>query len=141
MYIYTRNTGQYYLVVCDVSTGRCLGGIKTTGLLAPIFSPDGHWIQDADDHSMWEIFEDSRSGAIELKPPGQAVYLPELFPFDSTCGYKVTDDRWVLSPTHEQLLWLPQHWRSNWRNRIWNRQFLGLTHDELSDVVILEFFE
>ena len=141
VYIYTKNTGQYYLVVCDISTERCLGGIKTTGLLAPIFSPDGHWIQGADDHFVWEIFEDSRSGAIELKPPGQAVYPPELFPFDSTCGYKVTDDRWVLSPTHEQLLWLPQHWRSNWRNRIWNRQFLGLTHDELSDVVILEFFE
>ena len=90
---------------------------------------------------MWEIFEDSGSGAIGLGPLGEAVFQPELFPFDSTCGYEVTDDKWVLSPTQERLLWLPQHWRSYWKYRIWNRQFLGLIHRELSDVVILEFFE
>ena len=136
-----RDTVQYFLVVCDVSTGRCLGSVETTTLSTPIFSFDGHWIWDAEHYFMWEIFEDSRSGTIELKSLEEAVPPPELCPFDSTCGYEVTDDRWVLSPTREQLLWLPQHWRSNWRRRIWNRQFLGLNHEELSDVVILEFFE
>ena len=140
--VYT-DAGQYFLVVCDASTGRCLGSIKTTTLPAPVFSLDGHWIRNTDGNSMcmWEIFEDSGSGAIELGPPGEAVCPPELFPFNSTCGYEVTDDKWVLSPTQERLLWLPQHWRSYWKYRIWNRQLLGLTHRELSDVVILEFFE
>ena len=143
VYTYPRDAGQYFLVVCDISTGRCLGSIKTTTLPTPVFSLDGHWIRNTDGNSMymWEIFEDSGSGAIELGPLGEVVCPPELFPFDSTCGYEVTDDKWVLSPTQERLLWLPQHWRSYWKHRIWNRQFLGLTHRELSDVVILEFFE
>ena len=137
----TDSAGVGYLGVYEVSTGRYLGGINTAEYPEPVFTLDGHQIWDQQYHLRWEIVEDSRSGTVELKPLGKTARPPGLFPFHSSRGYEVTEDGWVLSPARERLLWLPQRWRSTWRNRTWGGRFLALLHRELSDVVILEFFE
>ena len=143
-------TGQpkYYLEIYDVFTGRCLGSIEThTRRVVPKFTLDGHQIRDVEDcptTNAWEIVEDSKSDTINLVPMTweQTVFQPGLFPLDSSCGYKVTDDGWVLDPTQKQLLWVPQRWRSTQlRYRTWSGEFLGLFHPGLSDVVILEFLK
>ena len=131
----------HYLEVYDVSTGRCLGNIKTTDPQVPVFAMDGHHIWDKQHHLGWEIIEDSKSGTVELKPLGHTTHVSELFPFHSSRGYEVTDDGWVLNPTQERLLWLPHRWRSSWMDRTWGGRFLALLHGQLSNVVILEFFE
>ena len=130
-----------YLGVYDVSTGRYLGSIKTSQEPSPVFTLDGHQIWDMWDNFGWEIVEGSGSGTVELKPLDRTARRPGLFPFHSPHGYEVTEDGWVLSPARERLLWLPQRWRSGWTRRTWGGRFLALLHCELSDVVILEFFE
>ena len=129
------------LKIYDVSTGGCLGGIRAFNWPMSRFTHDGRQIWDVDSLDGWEIVEDSKSGTIELKPLEQTAHLPGLFPLHSSHGYDVTDDGWVLSPTQKRLLWLPQRWRSTWKKRAWSGRFLGLLHCELSEPVILEFFE
>ena len=61
--------------------------------------------------------------------------------WQSSCGYEVTNDGWILSGSKQRLLWLPHHWRSRKQHRRWEGQFLGLLHEELAEVVILEFLD
>ena len=132
------------LAIYNIFTGRCLDSIMTLGtVVTPQFTLDGHQIMDVGVYGgnlRWEIVEDSKSGTVHL---GKITSRGRqgLFPSHSSCGYKVTGDGWVLSPTQKRLLWVPQRWRSGWRYRTWGGRFLGLFHPELSDVVILEFFE
>ena len=88
----------------------------------------------------WQIVEGGESG-IQLQPLEVTACPPSVFPWQSFCGYKVTDDGWVLSPTQKRLLWLPHHWRSVKEFWTWSGRFLGLKNSELPEVVILEFFE
>ena len=87
-----------------------------------------------------EIAEEGESGVVELKPSEETRWMKVFFPL-SNHGYKVTDDGWVLSPSWKRLLWLPYRWRSKEEHRRWDGRFLGLLHGELSEVIILEFFE
>ena len=130
------------LEIYDVSTGRCLGGTGTETSSKPRFTLDGHEIRDVADYSNvvgWKIIEGSEPGAVDLKPLGRTAHSQGVFPLQSSRGYEVTDDGWVLSPAKKRLLWLPHRWRSTWRNRAWGGQFLGLSHRELPEAVILEF--
>ena len=135
------------LEIYDVFTGRSLGSIEiSTRPMVPKFTLDGCWIRDIEGHpptKTWEIVEDSKSDAINLVPmtSGGTMRQPGLFPLHSSCGFEVTGDGWVLSPAHKRLLWVPQRWRSDQRYRTWSGRFLGLFYPELSDPVILEFFE
>lgn len=86
----------------------------------------------------WKIIKDNESGITKL---GRNLHSPVVPPWDSSKGYKVTDDGWILSPTQKPLLWLPHHWRSHGMSRTWSSQFLGLLHGELLEIVIFEFFE
>ena len=135
------------LEIYDVFTGRSLGGIDiSTRPMVHKFTLDGCWIRDIEGHSAakaWEIVEDSQSDAINLVPMtlGGTMRQPGLFPLHSSCGFEVTGDGWVLSPAHKRRLWVPQRWRSDQRYRTWSGRFLGLFYPELSDPVILEFFE
>ena len=135
--------GHCSLEVDDVSTGRCLAKTETNGVMRPQFTPDGHefWAWNGDSFGDWcEIIRDSGSGTIKLEL--QSVQDPsQLFFQESSCGHKVTDGGWIMSSTQKRLLWLPHHWRSDEQHRIWSRQFLGLLHGGLPEVVILEFFE
>ena len=133
----------YTLELDDVSTGRCLAKIQIHNALRPQFTQDKHvvWARNCDSFGEYcEIVGDSISGTVELKL--QTTQGPSRILFqESPHGHNVTDYGWVLSPTGKQLLWLPHHWRSDEWYRTWGGQFLGLSHCDLSDVVILEFFE
>ena len=139
--VVTRN-GKHHncsLEVDDVSTGSCLASISTGySLLRPLFTQDGReaWADNDEFFGQCEIVEDSKFGAIELKLQISKGQLRE-----SSRGYVVTDGGWVLSHSQKLLLWLPHRWRSGVRRRVWGGQFLGLLHDELSEVVVLEFLE
>jgi hypothetical protein len=118
---------------------------KCADVLKPQFSPDGHeiWGVYYQNPSVdrWEIIEDGESNTTQLQPLGTTTCPPGVLPWKSFCGYEVTHDWWVLSPTKKRLLWLPHHWRAEEDYRTWSGQFLGLQHNELPEVVILEFFE
>ena len=105
-------------------------------------NPHSRWnTHQSKSRQQCEIIEDSKSGTIKLKV--QITHhdlLSEVFR-ESSRGYAVTDDRWVLSPSQKRLLWLPHSWRSGEWGRAWGGRFLGLLHDELSEVVVLECLE
>ena len=133
------------LEVYDVSTGWCLTWIKTHAPLSSRFTQDGRevWVWDNDEpwkREHYEITEDSESGTIEIKhqrtPP-----RPRGFYQESSRGYTVTDDWWVLSPSQKRLLWLPHRWRMGEKDRAWGGRFLGLLSCKLSEVAIVEFLE
>ena len=156
------------LTIYDVSTGRYLSDSRSAqGVLKPLstpcarfkatdingrvgawtawFTPDGREIWGAS-HSdsperRWEVIEDGESGSTELQPLGWTACPPGILPWQSSCGYEVTHDGWVLGPTQKRLLWLPHRWRSAERDRKWGGRFLGLFHCGLPDVVIFEFFD
>ena len=91
------------LEVYDVYTGRCLADTGTREVLRPYFTPDGCEIWGADsDHSTlkgWGITEDSESGVTNPQPLRANVCPPGTLPRQSSRGYEVTDDGWILSPT------------------------------------------
>ena len=72
---------------------------------------------------------------------GTTACPPGVPPWESSRGYRVTDDGWILSPTQKRLLWLPYRWRSTEDQRRWGGRFLGLLLHELPEVVILEFLD
>ena len=76
---------------------------------------------------------------VTLKEP-TAVPL-EMPPWQSSRGYPVTRDGWVMSLNGKRRLWLPHQWRSTMEPRTWSGRFLGLLHCEMAEVVILEFFD
>ena len=132
------------LEVYDVPTRTCLAGTKTGHhVLRPQFTQDGCevWVANRPPFGdQYEIIEDNKSCLIQLKFQ-ETEGTSRVSPQKLSHSYEVTDDGWVLSPTLKRLLWLPHHWRSDERDRTWGGQFLGLSHCELSEVVILEFFE
>ena len=113
------------------------------GETEPWFTPDGREIwcrSDAQTPSAnrWTIVE-GEPGTVKLRPMGMTACPPGVPPWQSSRGYRVTEDGWILSRTQQRLLWLPHRWRSVESNRTWRGRFLGLLHRELPEVVILEF--
>ena len=157
-----------FLAIYDVSTGRCNAGHTSSGgalkpLSAPRASskatdinehvgvktawptPDGReiWgVSNSDSPARrWRVIEDGEPGATRLQPLGLTACPPGVLPWQSSHGYEVTHDGWILSPTQKRLLWLPHRWRSLARHRRWGGRFLGLFNRGLPDVVILEFLD
>ena len=64
--------------------------------------------------------------------------LPDGCSWVSSCGYRVTDDWWILGPDGKRLLMLPPPWRSEPRGRVWKGHFLVLMLHEAHELVILE---
>ena len=131
------------LKVYNTWTGRQLASTTTnTKMSAPYFTPDGRevWCGEASGFGMegWVITEESESRLTKLEPLEPSMGPREAFAWKSSCGYEVTDDGWVLSPTKRRLLWLPRHWRSHEKRRIWQGRFLGFLHGEPPEVVVLE---
>ena len=135
----------HYLQIYDTSTGRCLTSAEVTYAQWVGFTLDGGEVWTAsyrlDDRKGWKIAKDNGSGPIQLEPRDGIVCPSGVFPWESRHGYGVTSDGWVLSATQKRLLWLPHRWRSEVWQRAWNGRFLGLLHEELSEIVILEFPE
>ena len=160
------NSAGDLLAIYDVLTGRRLTGpMPAEGALKPLstrarfkatdtnghvgvrrawFTPDGCeiWGTSSLDYSAcdgWEVIEDSESGTTKLQPLTATACPAGVFPWQSSHGYEVTHDGWILSPTQKRLLWLPHRWRSFEEDREWGGRFLGLFHSGLPELVILEF--
>jgi len=130
--------------VYDMSTGKWLEG---PGQLSPgtlqWFTPDGGqiWCHHFGSVEGLAIIKDNESNPLRLENL-QPSNQPEVSPWKSSQGYKVTDDGWVLSSSGKHLLSLPLHWRSlRETERVWNGQFLSLLHRGLPEAVILELLE
>ena len=136
------------LWVLNNLTEKYIGGTTTTELLSfAKFTLDGCEIQAQEYFSQdkmvgWKIVKDNKSGSVKLESLGEIPFTPKLPSWESSLGYEVMQDGWVLSPTQERLLWLPHQWRSaRGGNERWCSQFLGLVHCELSEAIILEFLK
>ena len=110
------------------------------------FTPDGRGIWDRPEPptssaDRWEIVEEVGPGTVTLQPMGMTACPPGVPPWQSSRGYRVTDDGWILGHTQQRLLWLPHRWRSAGSHMKWGGRFLGLLHPELPEVVILEFLD
>ena len=124
------------LYIYSASTGELLWTKRASGHM-PRFSPDGRDVWCAVGSGEAEVWNVG-SGH---KVPGPSVDIehpPEGYPWGSSCGYRVTDDWWVLGPDGERLLMLPPTWHPHPIQRIWKGKFLALLHCELSEPVILE---
>jgi len=128
---------KWSLKVYEISTGKCLGSVESVTGDGLWFTPDGQevWYNTNNGMKGWMIVK-SDLGQVELQP---TQHQPEGCPWESSYGYKVMHDGWVLGPSGKQLLWLPPHWQSKEVHRQWNGQFLALLHPDLPEVVILEF--
>ena len=130
-----------HLQIHDMSTGRRLAGIEVPeGTTDFTLREHEVWYMDREVKG-WKIIEDGESGITELEPLETSTRPPQVFPWQSRLGYEVTHDGWVLSPTQKRLAWLPHHWRSLEKTRVWGGRLLGLRQHGLSEVVILEFVE
>jgi len=139
--------------IYDASTGMLIGQIESWDTL-PWFTLDERelWYSDSTfpTHKGWAIVRNSESNVTELEPLDQTVAPSGCPPWESSHGYQVRDDGWVLNSTGKRLLWLPPRWRPEaegvWDdelgegvNKAWSGMFLALSHSGLPEVVILEF--
>ena len=134
------------LAIYDASTGRCLARTQITEQFGPVwFTPDGSEVRVGEWSSSvvngWKVVEGGESGSTELETLGPIACPPEALPWQSTLGYEITHDGWILGPAQERLLWLPDYWRSDEKTRKWGGRFLGLGCGELPEVVVLEFLQ
>ena len=132
------------LNVYDVSTGKCVAETEIQGYMrAPWFTPDGCEVWCMGDFSTrgWTIVEESESDLTRLEPVELTAHPSGGFPWESSHGYTIMDDGWVLDSSGKRLLWLPHHWRSDETDRTWSGRFLGLLRCELPEAVILELDE
>ena len=133
-----------YPCIYDTYSGKCLMAAEDGGgsvmELTVGFTPDGCEVWSGADEGVdqWKIVKDSRSGINKLDYLSTTGDPPGGFPWHSSYGYQVTNDGWILSSGSTRLLWLPHHWRSDKRGRMWSRKFLGLSHGELPEAVVLE---
>jgi len=132
-----------YLCLYDVHTGQHLQTVTQDhySIYAPRFTPDGRevWCTRSDNGlDGWKIVEDSKSDFIELEYLGSTTHRPDGPTWQSSHGYQVTDDWWILGPSGKRLFWLPPQWRSGELRRKWGKRFVALLHNELREAVILE---
>ncbi|KAF9641908.1 hypothetical protein BDM02DRAFT_3026564 [Thelephora ganbajun] len=128
----------------DVPTGQCLASVETEPFINPGFTLDGRevWcIPPNGKADGWKIIEDSESDITKLERLESSIHPSSELPWESSCGYKVTDDGWVLSPSGKRLLWLPPSWRLDVQGRMWSGRFLALLDWTLLEPVILELEE
>ena len=130
--IYDTHTGKL-LIVAEEGGGSVMG-------LAVGFTPDGCgiWCGADEDVDQWKIVKGNGSSIHKLDYLRSTEEPPGGFPWQSSYGYKVTDDGWILSPNRKRLLWLPHNWRSYKRGRMWSGKFLALLYGELPEAVVLE---
>jgi len=135
------------LQLYDIHTGKLFTINRPTQyqsyLPALEYIPPGYviWCDPAEKKlHWWEIARDAESNIIGVTDFRPAEDPPKGFqiPWNSSHGYQVTYDGWILSPNGQRLLWLPPHWRGDESTRRWSGKFLALLHGELPEAVILE---
>ena len=128
------------LGIYDTTTGKYL---KSAHVEADVvwFSPDSSEVWYSSITSLaqqWKIVKDGESGFTELEYRPLTVDPPGGFPWQSTRGYQVTGDGWILGPGGRRLLWLPRRWRLDMFARRWSGHYVALLHRALSEVVVLD---
>ena len=87
----------YNVQIYDTYTGSQVGVVKTScteknAFLWVALDENEVWCEWWENREGWEIIEDSNSGIAKLKPLEITECLLQLSPYDSRCGYKVTND-------------------------------------------------
>ena len=142
-----------YLSIHDVSTGKYLEGTAAYHNADSYFRA---WII-SDQHNVWLFSFCQTSGRWEItkdsEPNHPSQILLEHSPIKwieddpwqpSSSNYKVMEDGWIYGLGKRRLLWLPPNWRADQdaqTYRVWAKQFLGLVHQQLEEVVVLEFLK
>ena len=123
------------------STGEHLGG-RPADFYISRFSQDGRYIWCAINYlgitGAWRV-GGGREVLEYLGDPVDRNNPPRGAPWESSCGYRVTNDWWVVGPDGKRLLMLPPPWRSFMMRRLWKGEFLALVHGGLPEPVILAF--
>ena len=106
------------------------------------FTPDGSEVFYLSEGEVkrWKIIEGEKSHLIKLEYQETTEDPPGGFPWHSACGYRITDDGWILSPSGKHLLHLPHHWQLGDKktSRKWSGHYLALLYMELLKPVILD---
>ena len=145
------------LNIYDMATGKRLASARSQVQLSWLipngrkvwFTPDGRevWFTpDGCGHGEllqgWAIVRDSESSIHKLEELEPTQHPQGGYPWESSHNCKVTDDGWILGSSKKQLLWLPPHWRSDYKtSRVWDGRYLGFLHPEPPEVVIVEVLE
>ena len=130
----------YALHIHSGSTGELLWKESRSRWQKPWFSPDGNDVWCIDRSGKTEVWRvgGRRKGLELLEHTVDVGHPPEGYPWASSHGYRVTNDWWILGPGGKRLLMLPPPWQSYPMDRRWERQFLALLHEGLSEPVILD---
>ena len=96
-------------------------------------------------HEVWGLWMDKVSsheftseGLNSHFSHGDIERISSACPWKSSCGYKATNDGWLIGPDGERLFMLPPSWRSYAALRVWDGQFLALLQGSLPQPVILD---
>ena len=131
-----------YLRIHSMHTGKRLVATKSDSLMVG-FAPGQNklWCsRHQGEVELWAIVVESGSNAIKLKRVPGSTELPSSLPWNSPCGYQVTNDGWILSPTGMHLMWLPYHWRTDKRSeKFWGKNLLALHNKNFPEPLILRF--
>ena len=135
--------GHTGLSIYDVTTGKYLVGASVP-VAMPWFTPDGRGVWSHNSHGRlvgWEIVGDSESNSLKMESLRPNWYPQSECPWTPPRGHNITEDGWMLDSNGKRLLWLPPHWRSEEKSRMWSGRFLAFLHHELPEPVILEVLE
>ena len=138
-------TSGHGLGIYDMSTGNHLTGTTAQDVDTLWITPDGcdvgfsTWREHV---GGWKIIKDGKSAVIGLEPLPENTRLRGGYPWESSHGYDVVDDGWILNSRKKRVMWLPHHWRKlDEGNRKWDGRFLGLVDRELPEPIIVELGE
>ena len=124
----------------DMHTREQLAAAESYGWL-PGFTLSGHEVCCAvydDIVDWWAIVKEDGSNVTKLEHLMEADEPLGGSPWQSSHGYQVTDDGWILNFSGKWLLWLPHHWQATKMERRWSGKFLAVQNSELPEAIILE---
>ena len=139
----------HYFALGDLIRGLCMYDVYNGNKLAfvgtntwvPGFTPDSCcvWLSSDDTVDQWEIVKQDGSNAIELKQVESTIQQQGGFPWQSSCGYQITENGMVLSSSGDQILWLPHHWRPDRKFQMrWSEKILVVWNGLLPEPIILK---
>jgi len=133
------------LDIYDMSTGKDIVGSAVLYAPQPWFTRDGREVWHSRGFSRGsgqKIVRGGGSDIIGLEPLGDGDGPSRGYLWESSHGYKVTDDGWILDSRKKRIMWLPHHWRVYELGRIeWDGQFLALIHPGLPEPVVIELYK
>ena len=125
--------------IYNMSTGKLIHTLSQVNGCVPWFTPDGHEICCVDSEDRWAIIKDSESNITKLEYLDLDTNPLGASPWKSPHGHQIAD-RWIISSSGKQLLWLPYNWRPTSDSIMWDGQFLAILNG-LPEVVIFELPE